>query len=150
MGKPFAVESLQHGVSAAVAEEHDCLACRLPPNNRVCCSYENPLRQDLRRRRLAEIIHQVREHLGCNEMASPKACRFPFMNHFVQSHERMPVGKTVIAALPVDQQNPAEPEFLAGADADAGVHRQSPESSQRSSPLWPSTGASRRRTQGSL
>ena len=123
---PLTIELFQHGVSPAVTEEHDCLPGRHPPDNRIGSAHENALRQNLWRRGLAEIVHQLSEHLWCDEMPGLKACFFSLVDDFVQSHEWMPVGEAVIAARSVHQQDAAQPEFLTGADVDAGVHRQSP------------------------
>ena len=122
----LAVELFQHGVSATVAEKHHSVARPFPPDNGVGSSHENALRQNLSRCRLAEIVHQLREDQWRDQMAGLKACFFSFVDNFVQSHEWMPVRKSVIAARSVDQQDAAQPEFLTGADVDAGVHRQSP------------------------
>jgi len=131
------VQPFQYVVPAAVAEEHDRLSGWFPPDNCVGSSYQNAFGQDLCGRRLAEFVHQVRQHLWRNQMAGAKVRLFALVDHFVERHEWVPVGEAVIAALPVDEQDPAQPEFLAGADADAGVHRQSPGLSQRSLPPWP-------------
>ena len=70
--------------------------------------------------------HKVDQHPRRHQLAFRQPCGVAVMDHFVESCEGVAIRVAVIAALPVHQQRPAQPEVLTRSDVHGDIHRRGP------------------------
>src|SRR5690348_5823474 len=110
-----AIQLTESFVASTVREEHGADLGGRPPYDDIGCPGDHVLRQNLNFRRLPQFGNQCPQYILGQQLRGPKPHIALFVGHLVHGNERMTIWVSVIAALPVYQQRPAQFELLCPA-----------------------------------